>query len=78
MVYAGALGIGLAYLIWNTAVARIGNTRTATYSNLVPAVALLVAWAWLGERPLALQLVGAAVIIGGITLARSARMPTAG
>lgn len=78
VVYAGALGIGLAYLIWNTAVHRIGNTRTATYSNLVPAVALLVAWAWLGERPHVFQVVGAAVIIGGISLARSARTPSAG
>jgi len=71
VVYSGALGIGLAYLIWNTAVDRIGNTRTATYSNLVPAVALLVAWAALGEQPQLFQIVGAAVIIGGISLARS-------
>jgi len=78
VVYAGALGIGLAYLIWNTAVHRIGNTRTATYSNLVPAVALLVAWAWLGEQPQALQIVGAVVIIGGISLARSSGEPSAG
>lgn len=77
VVYAGALGIGLAYLIWNTAVHRIGNTRTATYSNLVPAVALVVAWVALGEQPQALQIVGAAVIIGGISLARSSRGPSA-
>jgi drug/metabolite transporter (DMT)-like permease len=78
VAYAGGLGIGLAYLIWNTGVHRIGNTRTAMYSNLVPVVALLVAWAWLGEQPLPWQVVGAAVIIGGITLARPARVPGAG
>jgi len=78
VVYSGALGIGLAYLIWNTAVHRIGNTRTATYSNLVPAVALLVAWASLGEQPQAFQILGAAVIIGGISLARSAVGDSAG
>jgi len=78
VVYAGGLGIGLAYLIWNTGVHRIGNTRTAMYSNLVPVVALVVAWAWLGERPLLWQVVGATVIIGGITLARPARDSAAG
>ncbi|HEX7091979.1 MAG TPA: EamA family transporter [Longimicrobiales bacterium] len=77
VAYAGGLGIGLAYLIWNTGVHRIGNTRTAMYSNLVPVVALVVAWAWLGERPLPWQVVGAAVIIGGITLAHQARVPAA-
>src|SRR5690606_19390566 len=78
VVYAGALGIGIAYLICNTAVHWIGNTRTATCSNPVPAVALLVAWVALGEQPQALHIVGAAVIIGGISLARAARTQPSG
>lgn len=70
VMYAGMLGIGLAYLLWYRGVRYIGNTRTATYGNLVPIVAILVAWAWLGEVPTAWQAVGAAVIIGGVTLVR--------
>jgi drug/metabolite transporter (DMT)-like permease len=66
--YAGALSIGLAYLIWYFSVARIGNTRTATYSNLVPVVAVAAAWIQLGEVPTAGQVIGAAIVIGGITL----------
>jgi drug/metabolite transporter (DMT)-like permease len=73
LAYAGPLGIGVAYLLWYQGVRRIGNTRTATYTNLVPVVALGVAWAWLGERPSIWQLAGAAVIIGGISLARRHR-----
>jgi drug/metabolite transporter (DMT)-like permease len=70
VVYAGALSIGVAYLIWYYSVGRIGNTRTAAYSNLVPVVALAAAWVQLGEVPTAGQLAGAAIIIGGITLAQ--------
>lgn len=73
VVYAGLLAIGLAYLLWYRGVQRIGNTRTAVYSNLVPVVALLVAWAWLSEEPTGLQLAGAAVILGGLTLTRHHR-----
>jgi drug/metabolite transporter (DMT)-like permease len=73
IVYAGALSVGMAYLIWYAAVRRIGNTRTAVFSNLTPAVALLVAWLWLGEVPAAGQVAGAAVIIAGITLVSRAR-----
>lgn len=68
LCYAGVLGIGFAYLLWYRGVRRVGNTRTATFSNLVPVLALMVAWVLLGEVPTAGQIVGAAVIIGGVTL----------
>ena len=70
LAYAGVLGIGVAYLLWYTSVGSIGSTRTALYSNVVPIGALLIAWATLGERPTALQILGAAAILAGVTLAR--------
>jgi drug/metabolite transporter (DMT)-like permease len=73
VVYAGVLSIGLAYLLWNRGVERLGNTRTAVYSNLVPIAALLTAWLWLREVPTGVQILGAIVILGGLTLARLAQ-----
>ena len=73
VAYAGMLAIGVAYLLWYRGVQRIGGTRTAVYSNLVPVVALAVAWVWIGETPTGLQLAGAAVVIGGMTLTRRSR-----
>jgi drug/metabolite transporter (DMT)-like permease len=70
VAYAGALSIGLAYLIWYYSVQQIGNTRTAAFSNLVPVVALVAAWLQLGEVPRAGQVLGAGIIIGGISLAQ--------
>lgn len=70
VVYAGLLSIGLAYLLWYRGVQRLGNSRTAVYANLVPVTALLTAWLWLGEVPTGLQLIGAGVILLGLTLAR--------
>jgi drug/metabolite transporter (DMT)-like permease len=69
--YAGILSVGIAYLIWYNGVRELGNTRTSTYSNLVPVITLAVAWVWLGENPSFGQLAGAATIIGGVTLAQS-------
>jgi len=74
VVYAGVLAIGIAYLIWYTGVRRLGSSRTAVYSNLVPVVGLVTAWAWLGEEPTALQIGGACVVIGGLTVARLSRV----
>jgi drug/metabolite transporter (DMT)-like permease len=73
VVYAGVLAISVAYLLWNRGIRRLGNARTAVYSNLVPVVALAAAWLALGERPTPLQLGGAAVILFGLTLTRLGR-----
>lgn len=74
VAYAGALAIGLAYVLWYRGVQRIGNSRTAAYQNLTPVIALGVAWVWLGEVPGKLQVVGAAVILAGVSLARFGRV----
>ncbi len=73
LVYAGILAISVAYALWNRGVRRLGNARTAIYSNTVPVVALLAAWIGLGEVPTTPQIVGAVVILSGLTLARTGR-----
>jgi drug/metabolite transporter (DMT)-like permease len=70
VLYAGFLGLGLSYLLWYRGVKVLGNTRTSTFGNLVPVVAILIAWPVLGEVPHVLQLVGAGVIIAGVRLVR--------
>lgn len=71
--YSGVLAIGTAYVLWYRGVRTVGSTRTAVYGNLVPVVAVAVAWLWLGETLSTLQLVGAAVTIGGVALTRLRR-----
>ncbi|CAN5264680.1 EamA family transporter [soil metagenome] len=75
LLFSALLAIGLAYLLWYRGVERIGNTRTAVFSNVSPIVALLVASVWLGERPAPLQLAGVALVLGGVMLVRSGRSP---
>jgi drug/metabolite transporter (DMT)-like permease len=74
VAYAGILAIGLAYILWYRGVQRIGNSRTAAYSNLTPIVALTVGWIWLGEAPRPLQVAGAGVVLLGLSLARLGRV----
>jgi len=70
VAFSGALSIALAYIIWYYGVRHLGSSRTAVYSNTVPIVALLVAWATLGETPTLTQLAGAGAIVGGILLSK--------
>jgi drug/metabolite transporter (DMT)-like permease len=73
VAYSGVLAIGVAYILWYQGVHRIGNSRTAAYANLTPIIALLVAWIWLKEVPSPTQVAGAAVVLIGLSLARTGR-----
>lgn len=70
VAYAGVFALGIAYTLWYAGVRRLGSSTTAIYSNLVPVVALGVAWVWLGEAPSWIQLMGAGSVIAGVTVAR--------
>ncbi len=70
LVFSGVFGIALAYFFWNYGVSRIGSARTALYSNLIPPVALLVAWLWLGETLTTQQWWGALLALAGVVMAR--------
>lgn len=70
ILYSGALSIGIAYIIWNNGVKRIGAVRTAAYQNLVPVLGLVFGLVLLGEELTVLQYIGAGSVITGIVLAR--------
>ena len=69
--YSSGISMGVAYFFWYRGLRVLGPTRTAVYSNLQPIVALLAAWAFLGEIPTIFQGIGAVTIIAGVFLTRS-------
>jgi drug/metabolite transporter (DMT)-like permease len=70
LVYSAVFALVVAYLIWYTAVQRVGNTRTSIYSNVVPLVAMAVAAIVLGEPMTARKFAGAAGVLAGVVLTR--------
>jgi drug/metabolite transporter (DMT)-like permease len=78
LTFSGVFALFVAYLIWYTAVQRIGNVRTAMYSNITPLVAVLVAVVWLGERLTPSRIAGGLAILLGAALARAVTGAPAG
>lgn len=72
MTASALLALAFSYIVWYTAVQRIGSARTAIYSNLTPIVAMIVAAIWLGEQISRTQLIGAGLILSGVALTRMA------
>jgi drug/metabolite transporter (DMT)-like permease len=71
LFYSSVISMGVAYFFWYRGLRVLGPTRTAVYANLQPIIALLVAWAFLGEIPTIFQGVGAATIVAGVFLTRT-------
>jgi drug/metabolite transporter (DMT)-like permease len=72
-LFGCVVGRAVAYVIWYSAVQKLGGSRTAVYSNITPLVAMVVAAIWLGE-PLTLpKLAGAAAVIAGVAITKLER-----
>ena len=71
MAASAMFGICLPYFIWNYGIRQLGSARTSLYSYLVPFIALVVAWAWLGETLTARQFLGGGLVLAGVVLARN-------
>lgn len=70
LVYSSLFALCVAYTIWYAAVREIGSARTSAYSNLLPIIAMVTAYFWLGEPLGRDKLGGAAAVLAGVALTR--------
>jgi len=66
ILYSGFLSVGLAYLIWNRGVHKIGAIKTSAFQNLVPVLGLIFGVLILGEQLSLVQYIGSFFVIIGI------------
>src|SRR3954469_1026339 len=72
VLYLGALPTALAFTTWAYALARTSAGRLGVTTYLVPPVAILLSWAFLGETPAVLALAGGVLCVGGVYVSRRA------
>jgi drug/metabolite transporter (DMT)-like permease len=70
LVYSFTFSLVICYILWYRSVKKVGNVRTAIYSNLVPVFGTIFGVWLLGDRLTAGLWIGAACILAGIVLTR--------
>ena len=68
LAYSTLLSLVAAYILWSRAVQRLGASRAALYTCIVPLIATLVAMGVPGERPGVAHLIGGVLIVAGVLL----------
>lgn len=71
--YLGLLPSALGFVLWAYAVARMPVAVSTSLLYLVPPVAVLISWLWLGELPVPAEMLGGVVVILGVLIIARAR-----
>jgi len=70
LLFSAIFALVIGIVIWYQSVKRVGNSKTAIYSNLTPLFTAFFASLFLSEKILPFQVVGAIIILSGVYLTR--------
>jgi drug/metabolite transporter (DMT)-like permease len=73
VIYLGAFPTALGFTTWAFALRRTSAGRMGATTYLVPIVAIVLGWLFLGETPAVLALAGGAVCLSGVAISRRSR-----
>jgi drug/metabolite transporter (DMT)-like permease len=75
LIWLGLAPTFLGYLTWNMALHLASVSKVSSFIYASTPIALLISWAWLGERPGWATLIGGAIVVGGVVLTNTRGSP---
>jgi drug/metabolite transporter (DMT)-like permease len=76
VIFLGVAPSAIGFVAWSYAVARLPVTVATGSLYLIPPIAILVGYLWLGDTPHLIELIGGGIAIGGVAFANLRRRTT--
>jgi drug/metabolite transporter (DMT)-like permease len=73
VIYLGVFPGALSYALWAWALSKLPVATVVSFLYLVPPLATLLAWLWLGEVPPSFALIGGLLALCGVVLANAGK-----
>jgi drug/metabolite transporter (DMT)-like permease len=73
VIYLALFCSVLAFFLWNYGISRLEASKAAVFTNLVPVFTVIGASLFLGEKIRLEQVIGGALVIGGVSLASASK-----
>ncbi len=68
LVYLGLFPTALGYVTYAYVMSRMDASTAVSFLYLIPVLAYLIGWAWLGEVPMPLSVLGGLLALAGVVL----------
>ncbi len=68
VLYMGVFPGAIGYVSWAFVLSRLPASKAGSLLYMVPAIAILIAWLWLGEIPTLLAILGGILVLAGVIL----------
>ncbi len=75
LLYLGVIGGAATYWLWFRGLTRLGPNRVAPLGFLSPVSAVIIGWLALGQALTAWQMLGMALVLGGVWFSQRAHRP---
>lgn len=66
VVYMGIFPGAIGYVAWSMVLSRIPASIAGSFLYMIPLLATLIAWVWLGEVPTVTAFIGGVIVIAGV------------
>lgn len=72
IIYMGIFPGAIGYVLWSMVLSRMPASKAGVFLYMIPAIALIISWLWLGEVPSLIAALGGVLIVAGVVTVNTA------